>query len=103
MQPPYQKAGTLVERPGGFGILQAFFCHRRVPGRARCAGRLHEFDAVYGTKFAIFKYEVYFAISWRAWPAGDQERRSTMPFSTTSVSTTFDLLLRGGCVIVPAA
>src|SRR5260370_9684364 len=46
----------------------------------------------------IWKYEACFAISWRLKGAGGQERRSAM-----SVSTTFDLLLRGGRVIDPAS
>src|ERR1700744_3137868 len=41
-------------------------------------------------------YEAYFAISWR--PGRADERRTTM-----SVSTSFDLLLRGGRVIDPAS
>src|SRR5260370_626761 len=45
-----------------------------------------------------WKYEACFAISWRLKGAGGQERRSAM-----SVSTTFDLLLRGGRVIDPAS
>src|SRR5258707_13026558 len=45
-----------------------------------------------------WKYEACFAISWRLKGAGGPERRSAM-----SVSTTFDLLLRGGRVIDPAS
>jgi hypothetical protein len=26
--------------------------------------KLHEFDAIYGTIVAVFKYEAYFAIGW---------------------------------------
>ena len=59
---------------------------------------LREFDAIHGTDIAVWNYEAYFVISRQIAIAGNRDGRSTM-----SVSTTFDLLLRGGRVIDPAS
>jgi len=53
MQPPYQEAGTLIERPERLGFSQAFPGHQIAPGRARRPTPLHEFDAVYGTNVGV--------------------------------------------------
>src|SRR6202043_3114599 len=65
---------------------------------ARAPSALHEFDAVYGTDSGVIKYEACFVFGRRPACAGDREGISAM-----SVSTTFDLLLRGGRVIDPAS
>ena len=83
----------------GHGLrLRACSGHQVFPRCERRRAALHEFEAVYAMNIGVRKYEVYFAIGRLLECAADRERRSAM-----SVSTSFDLLLRGGRVIDPAS
>ena len=95
-----RKPGRWSSGQDGFrrlGVRWRFLAVRSLPA-ALALAVLHEFGAFYGTIVAVRKYEAYFVIRGRSNRREAEQRRSTM-----SVSTTFDLLLRGGRVIDPAS